>query len=129
MSFNKQSSIPRARSMAGGVASLAAAFGTLALCMALPAQASERQTTVNFEDLDLSRERDVTELYTRLQRASRAVCQKNNGRELYQRQLFKECYQEALERAVSRVNAVQLTRLHDSRDNMIAQRGKIQTAS
>jgi UrcA family protein len=129
MSFNRDSSISRARSKVGRVAALAAALSTLALSVAAPTHASDRQTTVQFEDLDMTRERDVKELYTRLQRASKNVCRDTRERGLSQRQFFKECYEEALQRAVDGVNAVQLTKLHASRDNMVAQRGKVPTAS
>ena len=72
---------------------------------------------VDFADLNLSREADVDKLYARLQRASKEVCQRQNGREHYQRRLYRECYAEALERAVSSINAVQLTKLHAARDS------------
>jgi UrcA family protein len=113
--FNSKSSVLRARSTAGTVATVAAVLGALSWYVVIPAHADE-QRTVEFDDLNLSREADVNKLYARLQRAAEKVCQKNNGREHYQRRLYRECHAEALERAVAGINAVQLTKLHAARD-------------
>ena len=114
MSSNKQSIVLGARSR---VAILAAVLGALSLSATLPAQASDARVTVDFTDLNLSRAADVDTLYARLQRAADEVCQRNNGREHYQRRKYRECYAEAMERAVSGINAVQLTKLHAARDS------------
>jgi UrcA family protein len=129
MSFQQQSIGSRAsvirRVTARQAAVFAAVLGTLSWYAAVPAQAADAlQTTIEYGDLNLSNERDVNRLYARLQRASNRVCQRNNGREHYQRRLFKECYVETLARAVSGINAVQLTKLHAARDAGVAQRNR-----
>ena len=113
MSFKQQSSGVRARTSV----TLAAVLGVLSLSAVLPAHAAEPRITVDYADLNLSRASDIDTLYARLERASAKVCQRNNGREHYQRRLYRECYAEALERAVSGINAVQLTKLHAARDS------------
>ena len=124
MQESLESVVSGARRTGRRVAVFAAVLGALS-GLALPAHAADSvQTTVEFSDLDLSQERDINQLYARLQRASSQVCQKHNGREQYQRRLFKECYVETLERAVTSINAVQLTKLHAARDPMVAQRSR-----
>ncbi len=76
---------------------------------------NERTTTVSTADLNLLDEQGVTELYRRLQRASRNVCGSTNiitAGTLKQRQLNQQCYRETLKDAVQNFSNTKLTQLH-----------------
>ena len=102
----------------------AAAVGTL-LGAALPAHADvdSRKLTVEYQDLDLTRDTDVQRLYSRLRGAAKSVCSSMNGRTLFERLQYRECFDTALNEAVSDVNVTQLTKLHGASETQrIAQR-------
>ncbi len=69
------------------------------------AEVSPPTTVIGYSDLDLSKEADSRELYTRLRRASSRVCDQHSDiRDLRMKRLYVECYQETLARAVSDVD-------------------------
>jgi UrcA family protein len=103
----------------------AAAIGTL-LGLAIPAQADvpAQQRSVDYQDLDLTRDQDVKRLYSRLRGAARSVCSSLNGHTQFERLQYRECFDQALTVAVNQVNLAQLSKLHGSSENpRIAQRG------
>jgi UrcA family protein len=78
---------------------------------------------VNFADLDLTRNAGVTVLYARLQSAARMVCEPFNVRALGSLVTMRRCVEEAIERAVAKVNAPALT------DYYLAKTGQIITVA
>lgn len=104
---------------------IAAAAGGALLGAALPAQADPEfpKLTVDYQDLNLSREPDVERLYARLRGAARSVCSSWDGRTLYERMQYRQCFDSALTAAVNDVNVTVLTRLHGASESQrIAQR-------
>jgi UrcA family protein len=93
----------------------AAALGAF-LGLAIPAHADvpPKQQSVDYQDLDLTREQDVQRLYSRLRGAARGVCSSVDGRTRFERAQYRECYDQALTRAVNEVNVTQLSKLHGS---------------
>jgi len=64
------------------------------------------KATVEYSDLDLSRQADAQTLYGRLQRASDRVCaQYKDYRDLTKMKLYDACYQDSLARAVDSVGS------------------------
>lgn len=84
-------------------------------------QVARQKTVVSYTDLDLSKDADVRELYSRLQRASEKVCHWNrNSQDLRAKRLYNACYQDTLARAVERVDhaAVKVVYAEDDRIRM-----------
>jgi UrcA family protein len=75
------------------------------------ASSNEPALVVKFQDLNLSTADGSALLYSRLQSASRAVCEPLNGRELQRVKQYHECYEKALSEAVKGVNSTQRTNL------------------
>ncbi len=71
--------------------------------------------TVVYGDLDLRRDEGVTALYTRLNRASKAVCAPLRGRSAGEKAEHRACVNQALANAVSDVNQPLLTQYYRSR--------------
>ena len=75
-----------------------------------------RAEKVSYADLDVKKEEGAVVLYRRLQQASKRVCGveslKNAGsvRELTRQQ---QCYREALDRAVAKIDNAALTEIHE----------------
>lgn len=68
------------------------------------------RTVVDYSDLDLSRNSDVRELYSRLRSASDEVCaQYRDSSELRVKRMYKSCFQDALTRAVAGVDNAAVT--------------------
>lgn len=94
---------------------------TSVVCLLGAAQASaadpdsSRSITVNYRDLNLSTIQGATELYQRLTRATRAVCDgPQTGVHAYQE--WKSCYQAAMADAVAKVNSPLVTALYRGPD-------------
>jgi len=69
-------------------------------------------TVVTYRDLDPSRSSDAQRLYARRRYASKQVCTSYDTRGLHMQRLMDACADEALTKAVERVNEPQLTALH-----------------
>ncbi len=70
---------------------------------------------VSYADLDLSSEAGMTVLYRRLQNAAKKVCGPLNYRQagsLTLLRLNRECYENALDKAVRKVNVAGLAEIH-----------------
>jgi UrcA family protein len=68
--------------------------------------------TVKYADLDVHSDQGASMLYARLRSASRQVCANFEGRTLRQRTALKNCFQQALAKAVTNLNVERLTALH-----------------
>ena len=86
------------------------AFGIA--CSTALAAAEPPTLTVRYTDLNVESEQGAQALYARLRMASKHVCANFEGRELRQRAAWKECYDEALTKAVADLNVERLTALH-----------------
>jgi len=97
------------------IAATALTFGALGhVAMAAPNGAAQPLTaTVNFEDLDISKESGAAALYQRLRTAARQVCAplESNG-DLAMKAKFRSCYRQALSNAVLTVDQVAVTAMH-----------------
>jgi UrcA family protein len=67
--------------------------------------------TVRYADVNLATVAGATTLYRRIQGAARLVCGES-GRSLAERQAWKECYRNAVEGAVTKVNNPTLSAVH-----------------
>lgn len=93
-----------------------AAVGVALLGAVEPARAGEvPQATVRYADLDLETDAGVTELYRRLQIATRRVCPDDGSRGLHREQLLRECRADALARAIGASGSARLAALQASR--------------
>jgi UrcA family protein len=81
------------------------------------------QITVSYKDLDLSRAADARVLYRRLQAAATEVCQPVPANALSRTLAWKQCYDAALERAVTQINAPQLVAVYHADTSTMAGRG------
>lgn len=103
------------------------ALGAAALSLfTSSAQAEEAvpQKTVRYADLDLSNAEQAKALYVRLERASKVVCRSFESKDVALRQLYQDCYENALSNAVESVDHANVTALYRSDENIrLAQRG------
>jgi UrcA family protein len=77
---------------------------------------SKWDTRIHFEDLDLSKSRDVGVLYGHISRAARDVC--GPSASYFGRlSLMNKCVERTVEDAVSRINRPQLTALHQAHEH------------
>jgi len=71
----------------------------------VPTALRSAKITVRYSDLDLSKQSDAQVLYRRLQRASGQVCMHYRDLDsLSKKKLYDQCYQNALARAVDRID-------------------------
>lgn len=112
MSFNTISFNAQLRSTLVVAAACTAIIGGLGLAVPAHAAATAKQMTVDYKDLNLSLDKDVQRLYSRLRQAARSVCAPINGRTQFERELYGKCFDESLANAVNEVNATQLSKLH-----------------
>jgi len=89
------------------------------------------KTTVEYTDLDLSKQADARTLYGRLQRASNRVCvQYKDQRDLRKMKLYNDCYQDSLARAVDSVGSATVKAVYAADENVrIASRSMKSRAS
>ncbi len=71
-----------------------------------------RSMSVSYADLDLSRPAAIDSLYTRLQRAARAVCAPSEMRDLGMRSDREQCYESAMDHAVANIDNPGLSELY-----------------
>ncbi len=77
--------------------------------------------TVRYADLDLDSAAGLDTLYSRIERASRQVCGRADGRNLALAAQWRACRNEALDTAISRIENAQLSKLHRERDGAARQ--------
>ena len=130
MSVKTIKSVRVARFVAFGIAAVSFAAATVHAADTNPATVA--MTTVNYSDLDLSKDADVHALYVRLQNASERVCGSNRDlRDLRMKRLQSTCYQETLARAVDNVGhaAVKAVYAADERIKVAGRVSKAQAAT
>jgi UrcA family protein len=74
-----------------------------------------KSVEVSYVATDLTRPEDAQKLYARIQRAARVVCSGPDVRDLPIRAAYQQCYKQAVDNAVAKVNASVLTALHRSK--------------
>ncbi len=72
--------------------------------------------TVQFGDLDLSREPGIARLYSRIKGAARQVCYQQAEAQLVAKQAYGQCVKRAVSEAVARINRPMLTDYVAQRD-------------
>lgn len=65
--------------------------------------------TVKFGDLDLAREAGIAKLYLRIKSAAQRVCDQQANEQLVAKQTYQVCVNQAVSRAVARVDRPMLT--------------------
>ncbi|MFO7277378.1 MAG: UrcA family protein [Pseudomonadota bacterium] len=74
------------------------------------------QVVVDYTDLDLSKPEGAATLYRRIKAAARTACGPNpDPHRLHERRLFEQCFEQAVAKAVEKVDRATLTALHRSR--------------
>jgi UrcA family protein len=94
-----------------GCAALASLVCLLANVPASADPVQTRSVTVNFRDLDVATNAGATTLYRRIQGAARLVCG-YEGSDFIERRIWKDCYNQAIDHAVTKVNNPLLTAVH-----------------
>lgn len=106
-----------------GILSSLALLGTAALsataALAAPPPIVETRN-VNYTQSDLSDPAATAELYKRIQRAARIVCEQPFRREIDHYMEFKKCYDRAVDTAVANVDASALTAVHHRKSQRLA---------
>lgn len=74
--------------------------------------------SVHYVKEDLQNPARAEDLYKRIQRAARLVCQQPHSQEINSYRLFKACYDRAVENAVETVDATTLTAVHHNHGRM-----------
>ena len=82
--------------------------------LAAAAPDGARQETVKFDDLDLTRLAGAQELYRRIEHAARDVCDPYVPGSYVVSVRYRDCMDQAIERAVAAVDAPLLTARHDA---------------
>jgi UrcA family protein len=101
------------------VTSAAAAIAmTALLAIASDARAESIQiapsVAVAYSAVDLASDKGAADLYRKLKRAAREVCNAYSGKTLDRQVVAQECFDKSLENAVYEVNAQRLTALHEA---------------
>lgn len=94
----------------------ATSLTAIAACLALgtlgSARAAEPSVKVSYQDLNLSTEQGSQALYARISAAARAVCVVEDIRDLKARAAVDTCREQAIARAVQRVDSPRLAALY-----------------
>ena len=95
-----------------------AALSPAAVLAAAPPTVKTR--SVNYTQSDLSDPAATAELYRRIQRAARIVCEQPFASEVDHYMEFKKCYDRAVDTAVANVGASALTAVHHRKSQRLA---------
>jgi UrcA family protein len=76
--------------------------------------------TVTYQEATLSQPGGTQFLYRRIQGAARRVCHEPDLRQLAEYAQFQQCYQQAVDTAVAKINVSTLTAYHRSRTQRTA---------
>jgi len=96
------------------LATILASHGAIAATVEPHYEVSQR--IVRFADLDITRSAGAATLYARITTAARAVCEPSLGsQELGLSSQTRQCQEQAIERAITDVNAPALTSYHVTR--------------
>ena len=80
----------------------------------------DRSTTVPVDDLDLTKPEDIQLLYDRVRRAARVLCEVEHSApwDIKRFQHERECFEQAVDRAVARTDEPALTALHRAEERV-----------
>jgi UrcA family protein len=80
----------------------------------------ETATTVRADDLDLTKPEDVQSLYERIRGAARSLCEVEHSApwDIKRSKHKRECFEQAVDRAVARTNEPALTALHRAEERV-----------
>jgi UrcA family protein len=95
-----------------GFAILALGALATATAFAAPAQPQARTVSVRYTPAALDSPDAARRLYRRIQAAAREACGDTDPRDLVRYFMFKGCYQSAVDSAVEKIGASNLTALH-----------------
>jgi UrcA family protein len=95
-----------------GLAVLCTATLAATAAVAAPQEPDVPAMTVPYHVTDLSQPGGAEALYARIQRAARDVCSEPDQRELARWEVYKRCFDRAVDSAVAKVNVTALTALH-----------------
>jgi UrcA family protein len=87
------------------------------MAYATPPQDDPPSVVVHFGDLDLTRSDGVAVLYRRLKYAAETVCDSQDGDDLASKRRYETCWQDALSRAVFKVDRPALIAYYRARSN------------
>jgi UrcA family protein len=73
-----------------------------------------RNVVVRYSDLNLSQPQDASTLYTRIQRAAREACERDEAASLARLQQFHKCVDQAVTNAVAAISSQRLTEIHEA---------------
>jgi UrcA family protein len=79
-----------------------------------------RSVTIGYAELDLAKPQGVESLYIRIGVAARRVCPADSSSRLLDRMNRRNCYQDAIGRAVKQVNLPTLTAIHRAKASSTA---------
>jgi UrcA family protein len=91
---------------------LALVLGLLGATQAFAGEPSA--VKVSYSDLNISTQAGAQTLYNRIAGAARTVCG-YEGSSLLDKSVWRACYRDAIDEAVSKVNSPQLTAIHTGR--------------
>lgn len=99
------------RKLIGLAAFWAAALSTVN-AVAAPGYAPGESISVKYSTAELERHDGVENVYGRIRKAARIVCDEPDVRNLARRKEYLECYNRAVEAAVATIGDARLTALH-----------------
>jgi len=101
------------RHLVAGVLAAASLMPAITMARAVTPATEARSVTVRYADLNLSSDAGIAVLYRRLQNASRQVCGDHTGKmPLAESRRIRQCFDEALTRAVAFTGNARLASLH-----------------
>jgi UrcA family protein len=96
---------------AAAIIGVTAIVGTASAASTRPLQ----KATVNYHDLNLSQQKDVTVLYQRIRNAARQVCVAVDSKRLSAKAKFDECRAAAIQAAIKDIAVPALIEHHNAR--------------
>jgi UrcA family protein len=110
-----------------GIAALAA-VATANLATATPKADEPRSTVVHYADLDLTRPEDARQLYRRIKRAARTVCDNYPSSDIERLKEYGNCLGQAMTAAVEKVQSEQVTAIHRAHKQRLVRKNAQQSA-
>jgi UrcA family protein len=107
--MNTQKANIRKMRTAGGLLGIICFGALIGNVLAATPDGQPRQQVVQFADLDVSRAQGITRLYQRIESAAHGVCKPSSDRDLSQVARSRVCLEQAITRAVSKLDIPALT--------------------
>jgi len=108
----------RKRGVLGLAVLCTAALATTA-AVASPQDTDVPTLSVKYHAADVAQPGGAERLYARIQRAARLVCQRPDDRDLAAYAGYRQCFDRAVDTAVSNVNVTALTALHRAKTRAV----------